>query len=137
MTADFDEVYWMLDTGFRPMVVDSHQFYVYAYNHHCFCITKLGQNDRRDKATDQYRCSLRKSVHSTDVVCSDPYNINSLKDWITATGVTPKQAMISVINLTLSDFTLKNQSDLKRLKLTLNPVIKFILDCISYLTHKS
>lgn len=135
MTADFDDVYWMLDTGFRPMVVDSHQFYVYMYNHHCFCISKLGQNDRRDNTADQYSCSMRKNARSTDVVCADPYNINSLKDWITATGVTPKSAMITTINLALADPTVKDQSDLRRLKLTLNIVVKFILDCISFF-HK-
>ena len=136
MTADFDEVYWMLDTGFRPMVVDSHQFYVYVYNHQCFCISKLGENDHRDKPTDQYRCSLRKSVHSTDVVCIDPYNINSLKEWITASGITPKQAVISTINLALADPSIKGYADLRRFKLTLNPIVKFINDCLSYFTIK-
>ena len=132
MTADFDEVYWMLDTGFRPMVVDSRQFYVYIYNHHCFCISKLGQNDHRDNVTDQYRCSLRKSSNNTDVTCADPYNINSLKDWITASGITPKQAVISAINLALADTSVKGHADLKRFKLTLNPIVKFFLDCFSY-----
>lgn len=136
MTNDFDDVYWMLDTGFRPMVVDSIQYYVYVYNHQCLCISKLSQNDKRDHVNDQYRCSLSKNARTADQVCADPYNINSLKDWITATGVHPKQAVISAINIALADPTVKTQSDLRRLKLNFNPVIKFLYDCIHLLTNK-
>lgn len=136
MTNDFDDVYWMLDTGFRPMVAESRQYYILIYNHQCLCVTKLNQNETRDNVTDQYRCSLSKSVRTTDAVCSDPYHINALKDWITATGKTPKQAAISAIRIALSDSSVKGHSDLKRLRLTFNPIVKFILDCISYLTIK-
>lgn len=136
MTNDFDDVYWMLDTGFRPMVADSHQYYIYLYNHQCLCVTKLGQTDTKDHVNDQYRCSLSKSKRTTDQVCSDPYHINSLKDWITATGVTPKQAVLASINLALADPSIKNHSDLKKLKLNFNPIVRFIRDCISYLTNK-
>jgi hypothetical protein len=136
MTNDFDDVYWMLDTGFRPVVAESRQYYILIYNHQCLCVTKLGQSDNRDHVNDQYICSVSKSARTADQVCSDPYHINSLKDWITATGVTPKKAAISAINLALADPIVKGQADLKHLKLTFNPIVKFILDCLSYFTHK-
>ena len=136
MTNDFNDVYWMLDTGFRPLVVDSKQYYIYIYNHQCLCISKLTQTDKRDHVNDQYRCSLSKSTRTTDQVCSDPYHIDSLKDWITATGVHPKQAVISAINLALADPSVKSHDVLRRLKLTFNPIVKFILDCIHFLTNK-
>ncbi len=132
MTNDFNDVYWMLDTGFRPMVVESKQYYILVYNHQCLCMTRLGKTDKRDHVSDQYRCSLSKSARTTDQVCSDPYHIDSLKDWITATGVTPKQAAKSAIDLALADPTVKGHSDLKRLKLTFNPIVKLFLDCLSY-----
>ena len=136
MTNDFDDVYWMLDTGFRPIVAESRQYYILVYNHQCLCVTKIGPNENKDHINDQYRCSLSKSARTSDQVCSDPYHINALKDWITATGVTPKKAVISAINLALADPTVKGHSDLKRLKLTFNPVVKFFSDCINYLTIK-
>ena len=135
MTNDFDDVYWMLDTGFRPMVADSRQYYILICNHQCLCITQLGQNEKRDHVEDKYRCSLSKSSRTTDQVCSDPYHIDSLKDWITATGVTPKKAAVSAINLALADPTVKGHIDLKHLKLTFNPIVKFFLDCLAYF-HK-
>ena len=136
MTNDFDDVYWMLDTGFRPMVVDSRQYYILVRNHQCFSITKLGKDDRRDFVQDQYRCSLSKSARTADQVCADPYHIDALKDWITASGVHPKQAVVRAINLALADPMIKDRDDLRLFKFTFNPVVRFVLDCISFLTNK-
>ena len=136
MTNDFDDVYWMLDTGFRPLVADSKQYYIYIFNHQCLCVSKLSNEDKRDHANDQYRCSLSKNVRTTDQVCSDPYHINNLKDWVTATGVHPKQAVLAAIELALADPSVKSHDDLRRLKLTFNPVIKFITDCFHLIFNK-
>lgn len=136
MTADFDEIYWLLEHDFRPACINNHNFYGNMYGKKCFYVRKLDPTDNRLHFNDQYVCYINKSAGHGEIIFARTIEFNSSKDWIIATGLTPKKAIQNAIDNALVNPTVQDIEELRAYRFLLNPIIWFIQNCIKYFKNK-
>ena len=133
MTANFKAVCWLLDHDFQSVCTEGHQFYAYTHAHKSIYVRQLDPVEPKDDYRDNYCCYINKHATQDGIIANSAISFSS-KDWVQATGLTPKRAIRNAITKSLSDPDMKGKDELRSYDLTLNPVFWFIKDCIAYIT---
>ena len=118
MTADFNEVYWMLEHDLRAKFLNEHEFYVLRYKDKFICIRKLGAEESKPRFNDKYLCFINKHNKVSDVIICNSVNFDA-KDWISGSGITPKEAILDTIRKALDNPTVADKEMIKNYKSTL------------------
>ena len=135
MTADFKEVYWLLEHNFQLTNTDRHCYYVLTIGQKCVYVRKLDPTDTQRYFNNQYICHINKVTGRGNVLFSSFIDFGS-KEWITDTGETPKQAIRNAMNLALLDPNVQHKEDVKSINIVLNPVLWFFRNIINYIKNR-
>ena len=136
MNADFKDVCWLLDHDFKFSCIDDKQYYFIPFSRKSIYVRKLDPTEPKTFYKDNYVCFLNKSTGSGELVVSSAINFNSSKDWIKATGTSPKDAILNALTKAYADRDVKHKEELRSFEFTLNPIVCFIRDCIRYFTNR-
>lgn len=135
MTANFNEIYWLLEHDFQLICVNGQQHYHISTGHKCIYVKSLDPNDKKGCSRDKYICHINRATGHGDIIYSGTIDFGS-SEWITATGITPKYAIDNAITHALSDPKTQHKEELRTFSLMLNPIIWFIKNCINNITNR-
>ena len=135
MTADFKEVYWLLEHNFQLTNTDKHCYYVLTIGQKCVYVRKLDPTDTQNYFNNQYICHINKVTGRGNVLFSSFIDFGS-KEWVAGTGITPKYAINNAINVALLDPSVQHKEELRTFSLLLNPIVWFFRNIINYIKNR-
>ena len=135
MTADFKEVYWLLEHNFQLVNMDGHCYYLFTIEHKCFYVRRIDPTTENHYFKDQYICYVNKATGKGDIIFSRSIDFGS-KEWISGTGITPKYAINNAINMALLDPSVQHKEELRTFSLLLNPIVWFFRNIINYIKNR-